>query len=273
MEYRVKRPRIGVFDSGVGGLTVVRAVRAALPAADLLYLGDTARVPYGSKSPRTVERYAVACARFLLSRRIDLLLIACNTASATALPSVQQSSPVPVIGAVIPGAEAALAASAGKQIGVIGTLATIRSRAYELEVSARDSAASVFALACPLLVPLAEEGWTDGEVAEAVCRRYLEELVRGAPRLDTLVLGCTHYPLLRNTITRVAHELFDPTLTVVDSASAMAAASVRALGAVWAGGEQARPGALEAFVTDATRLSELAPRFLGRELDFELVDL
>jgi glutamate racemase len=198
----MSRP-IGVFDSGVGGLTVVRAVRAALPGEDILYLGDTARVPYGSKSPRTVERYSLACQRFLLDRDVKLVLIACNTASANALPALEAASSVPVIGAVAPGAESALAASTARRIGVIGTLATIRSRAYETAIAARDPSARVVGLACPLLVPLAEEGWTHGPIAGLVARRYLSELLTMDGGIDTLVLGCTHYPLLTGVISYV----------------------------------------------------------------------
>src|ERR1700759_971280 len=167
-----KRRPIGVFDSGVGGLTVVRALRAVLPGEDIVYLGDTARVPYGSKSPRTVERYSLTCQQFLLERGVKLVLIACNTASATALAALAAASPVPVIGAVEPGASRALAATRNGHIGVIGTLATVRSGAYAQAIAAFDKRAQpiakVTATACPLLVPLAEEGWTDDEVAERV---------------------------------------------------------------------------------------------------------
>lgn len=258
---------IGVFDSGVGGLTVVRALRELLPSADLVYLGDTARVPYGSKSPRTVERYSLACLRFLLERDVSLVLIACNTASATALPAVAEASPVPVIGAVEPGAESAVAASSSGHIGVIGTLATVRSGAYDRAILQGHPEASVASLPCPLFVPLAEEGWTTGEVARAVCRRYLGDILGQDSAVDTLVLGCTHYPLLRETITEVAADIVGEEIAVVDSASAMALAA------------QARhdgkgSGTLRCFVTDATRLDELAPRFLGHPLEhFELVDL
>lgn len=266
-----RRP-IGIFDSGVGGLTVVRAVRAALPGEDILYLGDTARVPYGSKSPRTVERYSLACQRFLVERDIKLLLVACNTASANALPALAAASDVPVIGAVEPGAETALRVSQRQRIGVIGTLATVRSQAYERAIAARAPSAHVVALACPLLVPLAEEGWTDGQIAGLVARRYLAELFTLDRDIDTLVLGCTHYPLLAHELTEAAAELAGRPIAVVDSASAMADAASRALAdgsALETGG-----GALGVFVTDATRLDELAPRFLGQAwTSFQLVDL
>lgn len=263
---------IGVFDSGVGGLTVVRALRRALPGEDIVYLGDTARVPYGSRSPRTVERYALGCQRFLLSRGVKLVLIACNTASATALPALVAQSNVPVIGAVEPGAAAALAATHSGHLGVIGTLGTIRSQAYAKAIAARDPRASLVSLACPLLVPLAEEGWTDNDIATLVAKRYLVDLFAQDPQIDTLVLGCTHYPLLRDVLVRVATELAGRELAVVDSASAMAAAAREALGVATDSG--ARAGRLDCFATDTSRIDELAQRFLGEPLTgFELVDL
>jgi glutamate racemase len=267
-----KRHAIGVFDSGVGGLTVVRALRRALPGEDIVYLGDTARVPYGSKSPRTVEKYSLACQRFLLERGVKLVLIACNTASANALPALRAASPVPVIGAVEPGAASALAATKTGHIGVIGTLGTVRSGAYATAIGARAPNAKLTALACPLLVPLAEEGWTDDEVAALVARRYLAPLFAQDPQIDTLVLGCTHYPLLRDVLARVANELAGREIAVVDSASAMAEAAREALGS--GENQRAQPGRLEVYATDTSRLDELAPRFLGEPLTgFELVDL
>jgi glutamate racemase len=269
-----RRP-IGVFDSGVGGLTVVRALRAALPGEDIVYLGDTARVPYGSKSPRTVERYSLACQRFLLDRGVKLVVIACNTASASALGALREASPVPVIGAVEPGAEAALATTVTGRIGVIGTLGTVRSGAYERAIAARRPDAHVTAMACPLLVPLAEEGWTDDEVATAVARRDLTQLVEREPALDTLVLGCTHYPLLRDVLTAVAAEITGRPVAVVDSASAMAEVARRLLAPDTTGWTPRQvPGALALHATDTSRLDELAPRFLGETPSgFELVDL
>lgn len=277
-----RRNPIGVFDSGVGGLTVVRALRKALPGEDIVYLGDTARVPYGNKSPRTVERYSLACQQFLLDRGVKLVLIACNTASATALPALVAASPVPVIGAVEPGATSALAATKNGHIGVIGTLGTIRSGAYATAIAARDPSAKLAALACPLFVPLAEEGWTDDEVAALTAKRYLAELFAQDSAIDTLVLGCTHYPLLRETITRVATEIAGRPIAVVDSASAMAEAAREQLGsgprtdgaATIAANRRNDAGRLDAFATDASRLAEIAPRFLGEPLSgFELVDL
>jgi glutamate racemase len=267
-----RRHPIGVFDSGVGGLTVVRALRRALPGEDIIYLGDTARVPYGNKSPRTVEKYSLGCQRFLLDREVKLVLIACNTASANALPALREASPVPVIGAVEPGADAALAATRGGHIGVIGTLGTVRSSAYAKAIAARDANARLVALACPLLVPLAEEGWTDDDVAAAVARRYLSQLFAQDPAIDTLVLGCTHYPLMRDVLARTASSLAGRDVAVVDSATAMAEAARDALGS--GPNKRERAGRLDCFATDTSRLDELAPRFLGEPIThFDLVDL
>jgi glutamate racemase len=276
-----KRHSIGVFDSGVGGLTVVRALRSVLPGEDITYLGDTARVPYGSKSPRTVERYSLACQQFLLDRHVKLVMIACNTASANALPALVAGSPVPVIGAVEPGARSALAVTENQHIGVIGTLGTVRSRAYESTISALAPRARVTALACPIFVPLAEEGWTGDEIATLAARKYLAQLFASDPRIDTLVLGCTHYPLLRDVISRVAHELAGHPVHVVDSATAMAEAARAVLDessgreALGTGtNRRSTAGRLDCFATDTSRLDELAPRFLGEALTgFELVDL
>ena len=267
-----KRHPIGVFDSGVGGLTVVRALRRALPGEDIVYLGDTARVPYGSKSPRTVEKYSLTCQRFLLDRGVKLVLIACNTASANALPALREASPVPVIGAVEPGADSALAATKTGHIGVIGTLATIRSGAYAKAIAARDPHAKYFAQACPLFVPLADEGWTHDDIAALVARRYLSQLFFQDKAIDTLVLGCTHYPLLADVLGQVARDITGRDIAIVDSATAMAEAAKEALGS--GPNKRTEPGRLDCFATDTSRLDELAPRFLGEPLTgFELVDL
>jgi glutamate racemase len=275
MERSNDRRAIGVFDSGVGGLTVVRALRTALPGEDIVYLGDTARVPYGSKSPRTIERYSLTCQAFLLERGVKLVMIACNTASANALPALRAASPVPVIGAVEPGAERAVAATRTGDIGVIGTLGTVRSGAYERAIAALRPDARVRAMACPLLVPLAEEGWTDDDIAALVAQRYLAQLFAADPAIDTLVLGCTHYPLLRGVIERTAAEVAGRAVAIVDSASAMAEAARHALELDPArDNRRGTPGRLDCFATDTSRLDELATRFLGeRPTGFELVDL
>lgn len=291
---------VGVFDSGVGGLTVVRAVLSRLPAEQLVYLGDTARVPYGTRSAQTVLRYSRNASRFLLQKGVKLVLIACNTASAAALPGLRDELSVGVLGAVEPGAWAAAQATRSGAIGVIGTLATVRSGAYERALKELDPALSVHTMACPLLVPLVEEGWTaeDEPVSELVVRRYLGELATRAPALDTLVLGCTHYPLLRPVLHRVAGELWGRDITLVDSAEAMAEAAARELErrgllrptpapeapageAPDSAGEASTPPGgrratdrLRCFVTDEARVAEVAARFLGRAPErIELCDL
>jgi glutamate racemase len=265
---------IGIFDSGVGGLTVVRAVRAALPGEDIVYLGDSARVPYGSKSADTVTRYSLACARFLLRHEIKLLLIACNTATAHALPALRAALPIPVVGAVEPGARTAHAASSSGHIGVIGTLGTIRSGAYEAALRSLNHGAVVTGQACALLVPLAEEGWTGGEVAGEIARHYLGELAARDPAIDTVVLGCTHYPLLADTIAHAAAAAFAHSVRLVDSASAMARAARATLAERNELRSDGHIGGLRCFVTDASRLDELGPRFLGEALgSYETCDL
>jgi glutamate racemase len=250
--------RIGIFDSGVGGLTVQRALLEALPGADTIYLGDTARVPYGTKSAATVTLYSLRNARVLEARGIDLLVVACNTASAVALPALRAALPVPVLGVVEPGARAAVKATRGGRIGVIGTAGTIGSGAYQAAIRALRADAVVVAQACPLLVPLAEEGWIDpdDEVVRGVVRRYLAPLQ--AERIDTLVLGCTHYPLLRAAI---AAEL--PGVCLVDSAETVAA-EVKGLLPEHSG----RAGTHRFLVTDTPeKFLAVAGRFLGRPVE------
>ena len=208
---------IGIFDSGVGGLTVVEQIRRALPFEDLIYLGDTARVPYGTKSPSTIVRFASEDTQFLLRQNVKAVVVACNTASAWALPQLKKRFSVPIFGVIAPGAQAAVAVTRNHRIGVIGTTATIRSQAYTREILARDRRAKVFVRACPLLVPLVEEGWIDHEVTRRVLAEYLSPFREY--RIDTLVLGCTHYPLLKNAI----QQLLKERVALVDSAEACAA--------------------------------------------------
>lgn len=218
---------IGVFDSGMGGLTVMKALMELLPHEALLYLGDTARLPYGSKSPETVKRYAVQCARALLRYDIKMLVIACNTASATALEDLANAlAPTPVIGVIEPGAEAAVAAAPSGQIAVLATEGTVNGGAYARAIRARNPNAHVTQKACPLFVPLAEEGVTEGKIPELVADLYLHSLVQDASsRPECLVLGCTHFPVLRDVIARVA----GPGPKLVDSAATTAAAVKRLL--------------------------------------------
>ena len=211
---------IGIFDSGLGGLTVARAVFDRLPHEHLVYLGDTARVPYGTRSAETVLRYARGCAAHLTRRGIKLLVVACNTVSAVALDMLRVELDIPVLGVIEPGARAAVRASKTGRIGVLATLGTVHSGAYPRAVAALDSKAEVFARAAPLLVPLAEEGWTTGEVPALVIDRYLAELVPFG--IDAVVLGCTHYPLFRPALDARARALSGPETVVVDSAEATA---------------------------------------------------
>jgi glutamate racemase len=218
------RPKVGVFDSGVGGLTVLRALIEHIPDADYLYFGDTARLPYGSKSASTVAHYAVGAVRYLQDQGAELLVIACNTATALALDEIKQSAGVEVIGVVEPGAEAAAAATGRQKVVVIGTEATIGSHAYRRALEARN--VTVSEMACPLFVPLVEEGWVEHPVTEQVARIYLAEAFSGeASDADVLVLGCTHYPLIKPLLRRIAPEH----VTIVDSAESTAQQVIREL--------------------------------------------
>lgn len=249
-----ERP-IGVFDSGLGGLTVFRELRALLPGEDLIYFGDTARVPYGTKSAAAVTAFSREITAFLLKRRIKLLIVACNTASSLALREIRKISPVPVLGVIAPGVEAALAAAPpGGRILVTGTTATVNSRAYSRALAG--TGMKVTEKACPLFVPLAEEGWCSKAVAAAVAREYLGPF-RG--KADALILGCTHYPLLKKVIARV----MGPRTRIVDSAraAALAARQVLASAGLLSG---ARRGSSEFVVSDAPeKFSALALKLLG----------
>lgn len=263
---------LGVFDSGLGGLTVVRELRRAVGEEDILYLGDTARVPYGTRSPGTVARYAQACARALVRRGVKALVVACNTVSAVALDVLRVELDLPVIGVIEPGARAAVRASASMRIGVLGTAGTIASGAYPRAVMNVSTRAEVAAHAAPLLVPLVEEGWTQGDVPRLAVTRYLEPLA--AARVDVVVLGCTHYPLLRPVLEAEAKRMLGSHVAIVDSAQATAD-EVKALLAE-RGLTRPRPGGrLDLLVTDRPRtFSQLAGRFLGAEVeDAEVIDL
>lgn len=251
---------IGVFDSGVGGLTVLRRLAERLPDEHLLYLGDTARVPYGTKSPDTVVRYARTCTRLLAQQGIKLLVVACNTASAYALDILRDEVDYPVVGVVAPGARAALACTRSQRIGVIGTAGTIQSGAYEEALLSAAPTAKVFCKACPLFVPLAEEGWTTGAVPRQVAAEYLYELLEND--IDTLVLGCTHYPLLAPVIAEVAGEA----VTLVDSAQATAEVVAEVLDGLGLANTPTPRRELRLMVTDAPATFErLGRRFLGWE--------
>jgi glutamate racemase len=271
---------IGVFDSGVGGLTVLRALRSALPEEEFIYLGDTARLPYGTKSPESVIRYSLQCAEALIVRGISCLVVACNTASASALGALRLRYPeIPVIGVIEPGAAAAVAASRSRHIAVIGTEGTVGGGAYQMAIHRLDAGVRVTARACSLFVAMAEEGWTEGPIAEAVARRYLDPIFGMADEApyapsdgtpDTLVLGCTHFPVLAGAIRTV----LPPRVAIVDSAATVAAAVAR---------ELARPihtrgsGGVTWLATDgAARFARVSSVFLGQALradEIEIVDL
>ncbi len=266
-----RRAPLGVFDSGLGGLTVVRALRAALPCEDIVYLGDTARVPYGTKGPATVTRYALACARHLVARGAKAIVVACNTASAVAPERLRIELDLPVLGVIEPSARAALEATRSFRIGVLATAGTIASGAYPRAISAQNTRAEVVGHAAPLLVPLAEEGWLEGEVPRLAARRYLEPLARA--NVDVIVLGCTHYPLLHAVLESEAHALMGA-VKLVDSAQAVA----HEISTFLAGRDLQRregEGRTELLVTDVGKtFAETASRFLGRHVaDAELVDL
>ena len=236
---------IGVFDSGIGGLTVVKALRELLPNENIFYLGDTARVPYGGKSASTVERYSIEMTDLLVVEDVKAVVIACNSASAVALPKLEETLSVPVIGVIKPGAQAALAATRNQHVGVIGTRATIKSGAYERELRALNPHVRVSACACPLLVPLIEEGWLEDELTDRVIARYLGPLVHQG--IDTLVLGCTHYPLLVHAISRALPK----TVSLVDSARNCAMAVKKLLDRQSLHAPRDSEGTLQVALTDA----------------------
>lgn len=252
---------IGVFDSGIGGLTVAAALQDILPSENIFYIGDTARVPYGGKSRRTVERYSIEIGGLLLAEQAKIVVVACNTASALAVPKLKEIFNVPVQGVVAPGAEAAVRATKSGRIGVVGTRATITSGAYEHAIRNLDAAVRVFSAACPLLVPLIEEGLFEDSVTDQMLSRYLAPLL--AENVDTLVLGCTHYPLLRDAIARTV----GPGVTLVDSANNCALAVKELLQAQSLSAPAERLGRLDVALTDSTEgFLRVAQKALGLEI-------
>lgn len=273
---RASKQPIGVFDSGVGGLTVLKAIRERLPHEHLAYLGDTARLPYGTKSPASVLRYARQATAHLRSRGVKMLVIACNTASAVALDELQKElAPLPVIGVVEPGAKAAVAARPAGRHLVLATEATVRLGAYGRAIRKLDPQASVQELACELMVAQAEEGWTRGDTATAIVREYLRPMISGpgAYRPESLILGCTHFPILGEVIRSVV----DPQVSITDSAGTTAAVVAGELHSRGLTRTPHGPARLQLFATDgATRFARVGGTFLGEQLsaaDIELVDL
>lgn len=251
---------IGVFDSGLGGLTVFRALRRSLPRENIVYFGDTAHLPYGAKSAETVQRLTLAHLEFMTRRKIKCAIVACNTASAVALQVLKKRLHIPVLGVIDPGVREAFARSRGRRIGVLGTATTITSGAYQRSLKARGQGVFVKAVACPLFVPLIEEGWAGHPVTYSIARRYLSPLIRS--RVDTVVMGCTHYPLIRNVLRRI----LGPEVELVDSAVAVAreaARTLRNIGMLHAGRKVG--GRVRFFLTDAGgSFPRLAEWFLGR---------
>ena len=257
----MNRAPIGIFDSGIGGLTVARAIYERLPHESTIYFGDTARVPYGPKSPDTVRRYSLEILHWLLGQGVKAVVIACNTSTAHALDALQAKSPVPVIGVIEPGARAAVSAMRRGPIGVIGTAGTIASNAYARAIQAAKPGAAVEQKACPLFVPLVEEGWFEHPAAELIALEYLQPLKRA--NVDVLVLGCTHYPLLKPLLQRI----MGPDIRLIDSGEETAAT---VQGVLHSTGLNAPPSASPAhrFVVsdDEARFRQVGSRFIGERL-------
>lgn len=260
---KTRRLPIGIFDSGIGGLTVVRAIRKLLPNEDIVYLGDTARVPYGTKSPETVKRFALEDAAFLARQNVKAIVVACNTASSWALSDLEREYDFPVMGVIEPGVKCALSMTKNYRIGVIGTNATIMSRTYTTAIKSLNKNAAVFSKPCPLLVPLVEEGWINHPVTRETLKLYLLPLLKR--KIDTLILGCTHYPLLKNVIRKIIGNQ----IGIVDSAEACAnyvrskLCEKNLLNPI-----ADRHGQLLAYVTDSPEhFTHLADRFLGRPIE------
>ncbi|MFN8392274.1 MAG: glutamate racemase [Bdellovibrionota bacterium] len=255
---------IGVFDSGLGGLTVFGELQRAFPDEDFVYLGDMARTPYGSRSAETIVRYSRECSHFLLERGVKIVVVACNTASSLALDALAKDLPCPVVGTIDQAVQTALAQSRRKMIGVIGTEATIGSRAYAARLAAVDPNAEVFSLACPLFVPVVEQGMIRGEIVEKIVAHYLAPL--RAQEIDTLILGCTHYPVLAPVI----QDYLGESVQIVECSKAMAVAVEKALTPAEVPVE--KTGSAQFFVTDAvSRFNTLAPIFLGEGFRGEIV--
>lgn len=252
------RSPIGVFDSGLGGLTVFKVLARRMPEESLIYFGDTAHVPYGSKSPEAIARFSTTIAAFLANRGIKLLVVACNTSSAWALPAIRKAVKVPVIGVIEPGARGALGVSRGGRIGVIGTEATVRSGSYEKALKALKKGVRTAAAACPLFVPLVEEGWWSGEVVESVARKYLAPLRKA--RVDTVILGCTHYPYLKPVLARA----LGSRVRLIDSAEETARETETVLCDLGLRAPRGARGRREFYASDAPeRFKRLARRMLG----------
>lgn len=258
----VKRSPIGVFDSGIGGLTVVKRLSSTLPNESIIYFGDTARVPYGSKSNSTVIEYSIQDTKFLLQKNIKALVVACNTASSIAIPDLKKKFDIPIIGMIEPGSRMALKKSQSKKIGVIGTRATVSNLAYSKEIKKINSSAQVIEKPCPLFVPLAEEGWINHKATYEVAEEYLKELRE--EKIDTLVLGCTHYPILSEVIRKV----IGSKVTLIDSGIASSEVIKSELEKLDLLSDSKKTGVQEYYVSDIpAKFKEVAELFLGKEID------
>lgn len=258
----MKDSPVGVFDSGVGGLTVVKELVKELPNEDIIYFGDTARVPYGTKSASTVKKFSIENTLFLLKFNVKLIIIACNTSSAVGLGLLQKFFSIPIIGVIKPGAKAAVRSTRNGRIGVIGTNATISSGAYEKEIKHLNDNIKVFGQSCPLFVPLVEEGWVKDEIAKNVASKYISPLKK--KKVDTLILGCTHYPLLKSVI----QDVMGKSVKLVDSAEETAKEAEDLLEECGLKTDSKRKGKLRIYVSDEpTKTSVFGERFLGRHVD------
>lgn len=261
MNFMNRTNPIGFFDSGVGGLTVVKSFMQFMPNENIVYFGDTARVPYGSKSNETVIEYTLQAANFLLRKNIKLLVVACNTASSVALNDLRKFLTIPVIGMIEPGAKYALSESKNKRIGVIGTRATINNKAYSNELKKQNPKVKVFEKACPLFVPLAEEGWIDHKSTELIAKEYLTELKEN--KIDSLILGCTHYPILANVIQKAVGK----SVKLIDSGTPAARLVEDYLNGRGLRNQSVHHGVAEFYVSDVpTKFKEIAEKFLGKKL-------
>jgi glutamate racemase len=258
----MKNRPIGIFDSGVGGLTVVKQMFKRLPGEEIVYLGDTARVPYGIKSPETIKRFAVENADFLMEFKVKLIVVACNTASSTSLDVLRKRFKIPIVGVIKPGAEKAVQITRNNKVGIIGTYTTIKSKAYEKEIRYFSRDVEAVSMPCPLLVPLVEEGWLKEDVTFDIVKKYLRPLM--AKKIDTLILGCTHYPLLKPVISKVVSK----EVRIVDSASSVADEVYNILMSFGALREDARRPHHRFFATDAVEhFVRVGEKFLGTKIN------
>ncbi len=258
----MKNKPIGIFDSGVGGLTVVKQIFRRLPNEEIVYLGDTARVPYGTKSPETIKRFAVENADFLMKFKVKLIVVACNTVSSTSLDILREKFSIPIVGVIKPGAEKAVQITRNNKVGIIGTYTTVKSKAYEKEIRHFSRDVETASKACPLFVPLVEEGWLKEEITFSIVKKYLKPLM--AKKIDTLILGCTHYPLLKSVISKAIGK----EVKIIDSASSVADEVHNILMSFGALREGARKPRHRFFATDAVEhFVRVGEKFLGAKIN------